>query len=130
MCSENQIIIYRTEQNKLVAMLCLKDGSKYEIEDDESYPTANRKEIYIVVKALRKFKANATIKVYCNSNYITNMFNTGLVHKWEKNGWLTQNNETVKNNDLIEDLLEITKQLNVTFYGPNIRRRILEGLYD
>ena len=56
------------------------------------------------------------------------MFNTGLVNKWQNNGWLTQKKETVKNQDLIEDLLEITKQLNVTFYGPNIRRRILEEL--
>ena len=130
MSQKNQVIVGLTEQNKLAAMLCLRDGRRFKIEDDGSYPTPNRTELNIIVIALRKFKPNAIVEVYCNSSYVSNMFNGGLVKKWEKNGWLTQKNETVKNNDLIEDLLEITKQLNVTFYGPNIRRRILEELYD
>lgn len=130
MCSENKIFVGITECNKLAAILCLKDGRRFKIEDDGSYPTPNRTELNIIVMALRKFKPKAIVKVYCNSSYITNMFNTGLVNKWQNNGWLTQKKETVKNQDLIEDLLEITKQLNVTFYGPNIRRRILEELYD
>lgn len=130
MSKKNQIIVGLTEQNKLAAMICLRDGRKFKVEDDGSYPTLNRTELNIIVMALRKFKPNAIVDVYCNSSYITNMFNTGLVDKWQNNGWLTQRKETVKNQDLIEDLLEITKQLNVTFYGPYIRRRILEELYD
>lgn len=130
MSQKNQVIVGLTEQNKLAAMLCLRDGRRFKIEDDGSYPTPNRTELNIIIIALRKFKPKAIVEVYCNSSYVSNMFNGGLVYKWEKNGWLTQKNETVKNNDLIEDLLEIAKQLNVKFYGPNVRRRILEGLYD
>lgn len=118
------------DKRKLKAIIELKSGKRIELEDDGRYPTENRTEIYLIIRALKLFRAGATVYVDCYSKYVTNMFNKGWVNKWKKNGWVTQQNELVKNLDLIQELLELTQKLNITFLEPLPVVDAFEGLYE
>lgn len=114
----------------LKAILKLKSGERVEIEDDGLYPTENRTEIYLIIRALKLFKPGSTVYVYCNSTYVTNMFNKKWIDKWQQNGWVNQRNETIKNLDLIQELLDLTNKLYITFYEPLPVYGAFDALYE
>lgn len=128
---EKIFIVPTDDKSKLKALVHeTRTGIRFEIEDDGHYPTQNRTEINLIIKALRFFFDGETVYVACNSTYVTNMFNKHLVDKWLKNGWVTQQNTTVKNLDLIYELVKLTKKLNISFFEPLPVVDAFEGLYD
>jgi ribonuclease HI len=81
------------------------------------YPdtTNNRMEITAVIKALQVLTIPCKAKVYSDSQYLVNTFNKRWINNWKRNGWKTANGNDVKNKDLWEVMLSLTKYHKVKF---------------
>lgn len=81
------------------------------------YPdtTNNRMEITAVIKALQVLTIPCKVKVYSDSQYLVNTFNKRWINNWKRNGWKTANGNDVKNKDLWEVMLSLTKYHKVKF---------------
>jgi ribonuclease HI len=81
------------------------------------YPdtTNNRMEITAVIKALQVLTIPCKVKVYSDSQYLVNTFNKRCINNWKRNGWKTANGNDVKNKDLWEVMLSLTKYHKVKF---------------
>lgn len=81
------------------------------------YPdtTNNRMEITAVIKALQVLTIPCKANVYSDSQYLVNTFNKRWINNWKRNGWKTANGNDVKNKDLWEVMLSLTKYHKVKF---------------
>lgn len=81
------------------------------------YPdtTNNRMEITAAIKALQVLTIPCKVKVYSDSQYLVNTFNKRWINNWKRNGWKTANGNDVKNKDLWEVMLSLTKYHKVKF---------------
>ena len=85
-----------------------------------SYSTTNNQmELTAVIKALELLKQlndpNISYSVYTDSSYVVNAFKEHWIQKWERNGWRTSTGTKVKNKELWESLVSLTRELNPTF---------------
>lgn len=85
-----------------------------------SYNTTNNQmELTAVIKALELLKQlndpNISYSVYTDSSYVVNAFREHWIQKWERNGWRTSTGAKVKNKELWESLVSLTRELNPTF---------------
>ncbi len=91
------------------------EGKQKEISGASKQTTNNIMEITAVLEALRLLKVECNVQVYSDSAYVVNAFNQGWIENWIKNHWRTANKEPVKNQDLWEELYNLTKKHNVEF---------------
>ncbi len=91
------------------------EGKQKEISGASKQTTNNIMEITAVLEALRLLKVDCNVQVYSDSAYVVNAFNQGWIENWIKNHWRTANKEPVKNQDLWEELYNLTKKHNVEF---------------
>ena len=72
-------------------------------------------EITAVLEALKLLKVECNVKIYSDSAYVVNAFNQGWIYNWKKNNWKTAGKTPVKNQELWEELYNLTKKHKVEF---------------
>ena len=96
------------------AILMYKD-SKKEISGGNKNTTNNIMEMTAVIEALKLLKHPCKVKLYSDSAYVINAFLQNWTKNWIKNNWKTSDKKDVKNKELWQELIELTKIHNVTF---------------
>ena len=121
----NHIFILPNNHGSLQAIIELEDGRRIVERDDRLYPTLNRKEADLILKALLHLREGESVFVHCYSNYIPNSLNTDLIRYWKAKAWKNQefvwknqNDEIVKNYDLLQKLDFLRMKLNIIFLRP------------
>ena len=89
--------------------------NKKEISGGANETTNNIMEMTAVIEALKLLKSPCEVKLYSDSAYVVDAFNKKWVDSWQKNGWKNSKKEEVKNKELWETLIELTKVHEVTF---------------
>lgn len=90
-------------------------GIEKVISGREENTTNNRMELLSVIKGLSALKEKCNVNVYSDSQYVVDAFNEGWIESWVINGWRTAGKKDVKNVELWQELLELTKKNNVKF---------------
>lgn len=85
------------------------------ISGGEEETTNNRMEMLAVIMGLKALKYPCKVKLYSDSAYVLNAFLNGWVYGWVKNGWKTADKKDVKNVELWQELLALTKTHTVEF---------------
>ena len=88
---------------------------KKEISGAESQTTNQRMELQAVVSALKALKVTDwQVEVYSDSAYLVNAFEQKWLDKWQQNGWINSKKDAVANQDLWQELLQLTGKNRVT----------------
>ena len=87
-----------------------------EISGGNKETTNNIMEITAVIEGLKQLKIKCDVEVFSDSAYVVNAFNQGWIYNWMKNNWKTKEKEPVKNKELWEELLSLTRKHNVKFF--------------
>lgn len=96
------------------AVLMLGEHQK-ELSGSEQDTTNNRMELLAAIKALSALKKPCLVDLYSDSAYLINAFTKGWLAAWLKNGWKNAQKKQVENQDLWEQLLELTRKHSVNF---------------
>lgn len=96
------------------SILMYKEHKK-EISGGSKDSTNNIMEITAVIEGLKALKRPCDVKVYSDSSYVVNAFKNNWIETWKLNGWKTANKKPVKNQELWEELYELTKTHKVEF---------------
>jgi ribonuclease HI len=83
-------------------------GRKLEISDGEAETTNNRMEMTAVVEGLLRLKGPSRVRIVSDSQYVINGLKN-WVHGWQRNGWKTSDRKPVKNRELWEELLRLSR---------------------
>lgn len=97
------------------AALLEHGGREMELSGGEAETTNNRMELMAVIRGLEALKVPGRVKVHTDSAYIANAFNQNWIKGWQRNGWRTASKQPVKNQDLWQRLLELTRTHDVEF---------------
>ncbi|MFA5450000.1 MAG: ribonuclease HI [Clostridia bacterium] len=97
------------------AAILIYKGYEKEHSGNAQYTTNNRMELMAVIEGLSLLKEPCKVSLYSDSAYVVQAFNNGWIYGWHSNNWMRAKNEDVKNRDLWEELLALTKSHYVTF---------------
>lgn len=75
----------------------------------ESNTTNNRMELMAVIKSLEALKEPCEVDLYSDSAYVVNAFLQDWISSWVLNNWKNKSKEPVKNAELWQKLLNLTK---------------------
>lgn len=94
-----------------------KDGKESRLELKEAFPntTNNRMEVLSAIIALKHLKEPCEVTLTSDSKYLVSAFNEGWIDTWIKKDFRRGRTDEVKNIDLWEQLIELTKIHKVTF---------------
>ena len=95
------------------AILMHGDAAK-ELSGGEPATTNNRMELFSVITALSALKMPCRVKLYTDSQYVSNAISLGWLDSWQKMGWKRKGGE-LKNIDLWQDLVPLLEKHDVTF---------------
>ncbi len=90
--------------------------NKKEISGGKKDTTNNIMELTAVIEALKLLKRPCNVELYSDSAYVVNAFLQNWIWGWIKKGWINSNKEEVKNKELWQELVNLTKVHNVTFH--------------
>lgn len=96
------------------SILMYKDNKK-EISGGKKDTTNNVMELTAVIEGLKLLKFPCRVKLYSDSAYVVNAFNQKWIYGWLKNGWKNASKEPVKNQELWQELYDLTKVHEVEF---------------
>lgn len=71
--------------------------------------TNNRMELTAAVRALEALGEPSDVTIVTDSEYLKKAFTDGWLAKWQRTGWRTAGRQPVKNRDLWEELLRLTR---------------------
>lgn len=97
------------------AILMMGENKK-EISGGQKNTTNNIMELTAVIEALKLLKRPCKVDLYSDSAYVVNAFLQNWIWGWIKNNWKNSNKEEVKNKELWQELLGLTKVHDVTFH--------------
>ncbi len=97
------------------AILMYKENKK-EIAGGKEDTTNNVMELTAVIEGLKALKFPCEVELYSDSAYVVNAFDKGWMDNWIKNNWKTAGKEPVKNQELWQELYDLTKIHKVTFH--------------
>ena len=95
-------------------VLIYKENVK-ELKKGFKNTTNNIMELTAVIDALSMLKEPCIVKLYSDSAYVINAFNNGWTEKWQKNGWINSAKQPVKNKELWEKLICLSKIHDIEF---------------
>ena len=98
------------------AAVLIAGEHKKEISGGETITTNNIMELTAILEGLKALKEPCEVDLYSDSAYSVNAFNQGWIWNWIKKGWKTSSGEPVKNREIWEELLQLTKTHKVTFH--------------
>ena len=90
--------------------------NRKEISGGKKDTTNNVMELTAVIEALKLLKRPCKVDLYSDSAYVVNAFLQNWIWGWIKNSWKNSNKEEVKNKELWQELLSLTKIHDVTFH--------------
>ena len=90
--------------------------NRKEISGGKKDTTNNIMELTAVIEALKLIKRPCKIDVYSDSAYVVNAFLQDWISGWMKKGWKNSSKEEVKNKELWQELICLTKVHDVTFH--------------
>lgn len=96
------------------SVLMYKDTKK-EISGGKENTTNNIMELTAVIEGLKMLKFPCEVDLYSDSAYVVNAFLNDWISNWQKNNWKTAGKDPVKNKELWQELLELTKIHKVKF---------------
>jgi len=79
----------------------------------EPTTTNNRMELTAAVRALEALREPCRVTLVTDSRYLERAFTDGWLDRWQRNGWRTADRRSVKNQDLWQQLLELTQRHDV-----------------
>ncbi len=91
-------------------------GNKKEFAGFAEDTTNNRMELTAAMQGLLALKEPCNVSVYTDSAYIHNAFDKGWIIAWQNNGWRKADKKPVENQDLWKQILNLTKDHNVTWH--------------
>ncbi len=97
------------------AILMYKENKK-EIAGGKEDTTNNVMELTAVVEGLKLLKFPCEVEIYSDSAYVVNAFQQEWMDNWVKNNWKTAGKAPVKNQELWQELYDLTKIHKVTFH--------------
>ncbi len=97
------------------AILMYKENKK-EIAGRKEDTTNNVMELTAVVEGLKLLKFPCEVEIYSDSAYVVNAFQQRWMDNWVKNNWKTAGKAPVKNQELWQELYDLTKIHKVTFH--------------
>ena len=97
------------------AAILIFNGAKREITGGALESTNNRMEMTAVIEGLRTLKEPCAVTLITDSEYVKNAFTQGWLDNWQKRGWKTSDRKPVKNQDLWQVMLELTKPHQITW---------------
>ena len=95
--------------------ILIYNGIEKEISGSEKCTTNNKMEIMAVLKGLQMLKEPCEVTIYSDSAYVVNTIEQGWIYNWKKNNWIKSDKSKVKNIDLWEEMLRLTKIHKVKF---------------
>lgn len=96
--------------------ILMAGSNRKEISGGKKDTTNNIMELTAVIEALKLLKRPCKVDLYSDSAYVVNAFLQNWIWGWIKNGWKTSNKEDVKNKELWQELINLTKVHDVTFH--------------
>ena len=96
------------------AVLKYKDTTKT-LSGFAENTTNNQMELTATIEAIKVVKTKCNINLTTDSSYVKDGI-TKWIYNWQKNNWKTANKKPVKNKELWQDLLEQTKNHDITWY--------------
>jgi ribonuclease HI len=78
----------------------------------ERKTTNNRMELKAAIEAIKTVPKNVAAVIYTDSTYVKNGI-TSWIKTWQRNNWKSSSGKAVKNQDLWEELLEVTSEKKV-----------------
>lgn len=90
--------------------------NKKEISGGKKDTTNNVMELTAVIEALKLLKRPCKVELYSDSAYVVNAFLQDWISGWIKKGWKNSNKEDVKNKELWQELINLTKVHDVIFH--------------
>lgn len=95
-----------------------KNGKLHEKEISKGFKdtTNNRMELTAVIDALKELIVSCDIDLYTDSNYVVKAFNEGWVDNWIKTNFRIGKKDEVKNIDLWEELIKLTREHKIKFH--------------
>ena len=97
------------------AILMYKENKK-EIAGRKEDTTNNVMELTAVVEGFKLLKFPCEVEIYSDSAYVVNAFQQRWIYNWVKNNWKTAGKAPVKNQELWQELYDLTKIHKVTFH--------------
>ena len=73
-------------------------------------------EVTAVIEGLKLLKYPCEVELYSDSAYVVNAFKQGWIYNWVKNNWKTAGKDPVKNQELWQELYQLTKVHQVEFH--------------
>jgi len=83
-------------------------GHKKEISGYAAETTNNRMELMAAIEALKTLKEPCAVTLCSDSAYLVNAFLQNWLGKWQLNGWRNSQKQPVENQDLWQELLQLT----------------------
>ena len=109
-CSAEKEMVVKIEDG-----LTIYNGVEKELSGGLKETTNNEMEMTAVFKALEALKFPCEVELYSDSAYVVNAFNQGWIYNWKKNNWKTAGKTPVKNQEIWEELYNLTKKHKVEF---------------
>ena len=89
------------------------NGLEKELYGFEADTTNNRMEMMAAIRALEALKFPCQVKLHSDSALLINAFNKNWIPGWQRKGWVNASKEPVKNRDLWERLIELSRDHQV-----------------
>lgn len=98
-----------------VVLINVQTGEYKELSGHVPDTTSNRMELTAVIKGLEALLFPCDVKLFSDSKYVSEPFNRLWLRRWINNGWKKSDGETVVNQDLWEQLHNLTTKHSVQF---------------
>lgn len=96
------------------AALIDEDGSRREIQGAERQTTNNRMELTAVIRGLEALSEPSRVRVVTDSQYVVRGM-TEWIQSWQRKAWRNAAREPVKNRELWERLLSLSRKHQISW---------------
>jgi len=101
------------------AAILIANGKELEISGGTAQTTNNQQELTAAIEGLNRLKRPCNVTLYSDSAYLVSAFNNHWLEKWQRNGWKNAAGKAVSNQELWQQLLDITAIHRVTWVKVN-----------
>ena len=84
------------------------NGHEKELSGGNPNTTNNQMELVGVIEGIKALKEPCTVEIYSDSKYVVQAINEWLTN-WLRNNWKTAGKKAVKNQELWQEYLEVSK---------------------
>jgi ribonuclease HI len=98
------------------AALLLEEDQERIVTGAEASTTNQRMELMAAVEGLAAIPGRRRVHLHSDSAYIVNCFRDRWYERWERNGWIGSNRQSVANRDLWQRLLAETRRHDVVWH--------------